>query len=95
MDRIKLFYNIVDTKPRVLISHFVRYLGFYVEDIIANNRGSNVESLIDIYIISDAYVDKNSVELDIIDEKKTIMIYMDGWTIEGAQQIRSIQYTRV
>lgn len=92
MDRIKLFYSNVDTKPRIIIHNFARYLGIYVEDIVKNTGESDEQSLFDIYIVSDAYVGENSDELDIKDENKTILIYMDGWGPQQLKEIRHIFY---
>lgn len=92
MDRIRMFYSNLDTKPRILINHFSRYLGFYVEDIAENTKESDVESLIDIYIVSDAYVTQSGQSLDIKNKEKTIMIYMDGWISNEQEKIRYISY---
>lgn len=92
MDRIRMFYSNLDTKPRVLISLFLRYLGFYVEDIAGNTKDSDVESLVDIYIVSDEYVKQTTQSLNIKSEDKTILIYMDGWGAEEQKKIHSIQY---
>lgn len=96
MDRIKMYYSNVDTKPLALLRHFVRYLGFYVEDVCDKNANvSNVESLADIYIISDAFVEDYSTQFDLDDAEqvKTIIIYMDGWKCEELQQVCSIVYS--
>lgn len=92
MDRIRMFYSNVDTKPRVLINHFVRYLGFFVEEITGDTMESDVESLLDIYIISDAFIEENSIRLDIKNEEKTILIWLDGWRTELAQDMFAIRY---
>ena len=92
MDRIRMFYSNLDTKPRILISHFSRYLGFYVEDIAGNTKESDIESLLDIYIVSDAYVKQTSQSLDIKNENKTIVIYLEGWDSEEQKNIHFIRY---
>lgn len=92
MDRIRIFYCRSDAKPRIQISQFIRYLGFYIEDITENTGENNKDSLMDIYVISDAYVEANSVDLDIENESRAILIYMDGWQSDQLQNIRSIQY---
>lgn len=92
MDRIRMFYSNLDTQPRTLIRHFMRYLGFYVEEIVGNTTESDVESLIDIYIVSDGYVSEKSTNLNIINKWKTIMIYMDGWMAEELKGVCSIEY---
>ena len=92
MDRIRILYCRSDAKPRIQISQFMRYLGFYIEDIAENTGKNNKNSLMDIYVISDAYVEANSVDLDIENESRAILIYMDGWQSDQLQDIRSIQY---
>lgn len=92
MDRIRMFYSNLDTKPRILISHFSRYLGFYVEDIAGNTKESDVESLLDIYIVSDEYVKQTGRSLDIKNEEKTIVIYMDGWDSKEQKKVHYIRY---
>ena len=92
MDRIRMYYSNLDTKPRILISHFSRYLGLYVEDVAGNTKESDVESLADVYIVSDAYVEQTTPTLDIKNDDKTIIIYMDGWDSEMQEKIHYIRY---
>lgn len=94
MDRIRMFYSNIDTKPRVLINHFVRFLGFYLEGVAnkENTVKSNVESMVDIYIISDAYVTERTTIIDVKEEEKTILIYLDGWGSDARQDISVIRY---
>ncbi len=94
MDRIRMFYSNIDTKPRVLITHFVRFLGFYVEGITNKDNIviNNVESVIDIYIISDAYVEERTTSIEVQEEEKSILIYLDGWGSDDLQDLLSIHY---
>lgn len=94
MDRIRMFYSNIDTKPRVLITHFVRFLGFYLEGITNKDNivTNDVESMIDIYIISDAYVEERTTSIDVKEEEKSILIYLDGWGSEDLQDVLSISY---
>ena len=89
-----MFYSNVDTKPRVLISHFTRFLGFYLEGITnkENTVESNVESIVDIYVISDAYVEERTTVLDVKEEDKSILIYLDGWGSDDLLDIPFIYY---
>lgn len=94
MDRIRMFYSNIDTKPRVLITHFVRFLGFYVDGITNKDNIvlSNVESMMDIYIISDAYVEERTISIDVEEEEKSILIYLDGWRAEDLKNAQFINY---
>lgn len=79
MDLIRIYQNSLDIKPKVMLGHFLRYLGFCTEEVSEWNRTSGVESLIDIYVISDKYMENRETGLDIKNEEKTILILMDGW----------------
>ena len=92
MDRVKIFCSKLDIKPKILINQFLRYFGLYIEDITKDSHVSRQDSLIDVHIISDAYVEDYSDNLDIEDENKTILIYMDGWGSVQLENIRSIEY---
>lgn len=92
MDRIRLFYSNMDVKPKILINHFSRYLGFYVEDVVGNTRESEIESLIDIYIYSEVYVKSATDFFRVRNREKAIIIYMGQWFPDGLDDIRNIRY---
>ena len=49
MELVRLYYNSMDVRPSVLVRHFVRYLGLYVEENIEKGK-MNSHSLTDIYL---------------------------------------------
>lgn len=82
MELIRLFHSNVDIKPKVLLSHFLRYLGFYVEEIAEGTEPSKVDSIADIYILSKAYVKEHQTTIDVALGRKTILICKDGLEID-------------
>lgn len=92
MDLIKMYCSDADIKPKVLLGHFLRFLGFYIESITnEKNIREEVESLIDIYIIGDEFTEQNDGLLDYMENEKTILILKDGWTFVD-EHVRSIRY---
>ena len=57
MDLIRLFFNSIDVEISILLIHFLHYLGFYIEKIEEKGMRSEAESLVDIYIISNAFLE--------------------------------------
>lgn len=95
MDLIKLYYSNTDIKPRVLLGHFLRFLGFYVESITSEkNLREDVDSLVDIYIIGNDFAESNRKLLDSIEEEKTILILKEGWASLD-ESVKKIMYSEV
>ena len=57
MEVIRLFCSSMDVKPRVLLNHILRYMGFYTEEITETTIPSSMNSLADIFIVSDYYME--------------------------------------
>lgn len=81
MGKINLFCSSLDTKPRLLISHFARYLGFYVEEITKNTNIDTEDSSLDIYLISDNFVNENTVMFNPKFPHKTLCIGVEDYQI--------------
>lgn len=81
MEVIRLFCSSMDVKPRVLLNHILRYMGFYTEEITETTIPSSMNSLADIFIVSDYYMEGREESLDIDTTEKTILICKDGWEI--------------
>lgn len=79
MDLIRLYSNSIDINPNALLKHFLRFLGFYVDEKLEDDDKDEIDSVADIYIISSAFVDKCSSFLENIDKNKTILILKDGY----------------
>lgn len=93
MELIRLFYDSLDIKPKVLLSHFLHYLGFYVEEITGITKPSNVYSIADIYIISNYFMENKSSTLNDVRKEKTILICKDGWEINNGK-VYGINYEK-
>lgn len=91
MELVRLYYNSMDVRPSVLVRHFVRYLGLYIEENIEKGK-INSHSLADIYIISDASVGDEDTVLEVPYEDKTILIMMDGFKTDDLR-IKTIYYS--
>lgn len=90
MDMIRLFYNSLDVQPGVLLRHFLRYLGFYVDERTDKKWVRHWKSAVDIYIISDEYMSNRETVFDEVDLEKTIYVLKDGWVIDN--QISNVVY---
>lgn len=55
MEIVRIYYNSIDIQPRLILHHFLRYLGLYVEEV-TEGMHSRGESLVDIYIVGDEYM---------------------------------------
>lgn len=77
MELVRLYYNSMDVKPKVLIRHFLRYLGLYVEEVTDDSKQSAVSSVADIYYICSAG-EYESYAADCWDFSKAVFIFRDG-----------------
>lgn len=91
MELIRLFYDSLDVKPVALLNHFLSYLGFYVEEITETTKPSKINSIADIYIISNNYMKQQQNNLVTGLNGKTILICKDGWKVD-TKSIHSIQF---
>lgn len=91
MDIIKLYNSDIDIQPSVMLHHFLRYLGFYVEEVVDDSQNDETESIADIYIISNGFMDKREEKAFIADEEKTILILKDDWNVDEGL-IRCVNY---
>lgn len=94
MDVVKVYYSDTDIKPRVLLGHFLRFLGFYVVFISEKNLREDVESLVDIYIIGDNFMKDNFELLESMEDEKAILIFKEGWN-SGVDFVRKIYFDKL
>lgn len=88
MDFVRMYYNSVEVMPKILISHFLRYMGFYIEEITDGTEPSSKESSLDVYIVSEEDVKQNQGGIRINDIEKSIIIWIkdDPAKIENNDQ---------
>lgn len=91
MEIIRLYCSNLDIKPKILLTHFLRYFGFYVEDIVGAAGPDKVDSMADIYILSDFFMEDRENFLDVSDPGKTVLICKDGWMEQGGE-FRMVPY---
>lgn len=91
MELVRLYYSSMDVRPSVLVRHFVRYLGLYVEENFEKGN-INSHSLADIYIISDEFFCDEDTVLEVPYEDKTILIMMDGFKTDDSR-IKTVYYS--
>ena len=83
MDIAKIYYSSIDVQPHALLHHFLRYLGFYVDERADGREPDDSKSVVDIYIISDAYVQSDTGEYEFPNSEKTLVVLKDGWKINN------------
>ncbi len=83
MDLIRLYYDSRDIRPYIILRHFLRYLGYYIEEVTERSNTGGQESVADIYIMSNLYMEGQSRRLD-IEEDKTIFVLKDGWEADNS-----------
>ena len=93
MDIVRLILNSIDIEVSVLLQHYLHYLGFYVYKNDSDKIDESVDSLVDIYVISNAFFETRKTTIETIEEKKTIFILTEGWIVEEGQ-IKVINYQR-
>lgn len=76
MDFVRMYYNSIEVMPKILISHFLRYMGFYIEEITDGTEPSSKESSLDVYIVSEEDVKQNQGGIRINDIEKSIIIWI-------------------
>lgn len=81
MDIVRIYYNSIDVQPHALLHHFLRFLGFYVDERTDGKEPEDIQSVVDIHIISDAYVQSDAGECIYPNSEKTIFILKDGWKL--------------
>ena len=88
MDFVRMYYNSIEVMPKILISHFLRYMGFYIEEITDGTEPSSKESSLDVYIVSEEDVKQNQGGIRINDIEKSIIIWIkdDPAKIENNDQ---------
>ncbi len=91
MELVRLYYNSMDVRPSVLVRHFVRYLGLYVEENIEKGK-MNSHSLTDIYFVSDAFFEDKDTNLEIPYEDRAILILMDGFRTDNSR-VKTVYYS--
>lgn len=77
MELVRLYYNSIEVKPKVLIHHFLRYLGLYIEESAGDNESYPISSVADIYYIGSRSEYESKV-LSFAGSSKAILIFKDG-----------------
>ena len=85
MERVRLFYNNLNIKPKKLLENYLIYLGFYVEEIVYGTRESDVESFADIWLIDDDYMSDQEFSFDPEKDEKAIIIFMGIWKMYNSR----------
>lgn len=81
MDIIRLYCNSTNITPRLLISGFLKYLGFYIEDREKKQEyKSGAVSAVDIYILGNGETDiETEYEIGRLDFEKTMIVCSERW----------------
>ncbi len=89
---IRLIYSSVDIYPAVLLRHLFRYFGFYVDEVTESEIGE-LNSVVDYYIISNAFMKGKRESLEIEDKSKTVLVLKDGWGCDD-KDLKNLVYSR-
>ncbi len=81
MSLIKIVCNPMDIQPTTLICNFLRYLGLYCV-ISENDSLKKINSICDIYIITDSFMENNRLEVTEEYYSQTIFICCDRYHID-------------
>jgi tetratricopeptide (TPR) repeat protein len=90
MNLIRLYHSSTDVQPKALLHHFLRYIGFYVEEITKGDAKSEEESIADIYIIGRPYVEENGYNMKLDREECTIIIRTDKLDVQSDRLLKQI-----
>lgn len=91
MDVVRIFLNSIDIMPGTLLVHFLRFMGFYVEQNETQNSCVGEESVLDIYLISNDFFENHENTLDDIDLQKSVLVLKDAWYSED-DAVKSIYW---
>ena len=91
MDVVRLFLNNDDIEPSAVLVHFLRFLGFYVEQNESSRSYVGDESVLDIYIVSNDFFTLHKDTLNNVNLEKTILILKDEWYSED-DMIKSLHW---
>ena len=81
MDLINIYHGTNNIKPKVLLQHFLRTIGFYVEHIMGEFHARKSEAVAEVYIIDNNYVDEYGTQINYEDDK-SILIFSDEWSLK-------------
>lgn len=82
MQIIRLYCHNLDLKPKILLKNFLKYLGFWVEDMSETTLQSRYVSFLDIYIIGELYMQMTDGYIN-PEQNKSIVILKDGYSLCG------------
>lgn len=80
MDLIKMYCDSTNIMPERLLQHFLRNIGFYVEKNVGTISNTEALSVADVYIISNAYMEKFGAQIDMEDKEKVIIVCLKEWS---------------
>ncbi len=83
--RVNLYCSLLDVKPRILLTHFLKYMGIYVEEITKYTNYTPFQNALNIYLISDHYVNEVGNQLDLNNSDEKLYILLDGYTLPQAK----------
>lgn len=95
MDLIRLYYSSITIMPKLLLCHFLRYLGFYIEEIYNNKvTATQAVSVADVFIIGDGYTHDFGNQVNIGSENigKSVIICTNGWKVSHLDDVKTILY---
>lgn len=79
---IRLYTSSLNIKQKVMIKHFFRMLGFYVETLCKIDDTIN-KSDVYIHVIDDDYVRENGTQGSFKDESNTILVMIGNWNLDS------------
>ena len=83
--RVNLYCSLLDVKPRILLTHFLKYMSIYVEEITKYTNYTPFQNALKIYLISDHYVSEVGNQLDLNNNDEKLYILLDGYTLPQAK----------
>ena len=86
MDSIRLYYGSDCMQPKLLLSHFFRCIGFYVEEISGQARVSKAEPAAEIYLISFEYVQEHGKLINFEKPENKILICFGGFRTDAFEE---------
>lgn len=92
MDIIRMYNKDTDIQPSLVLHKILRYLGFYIDEINDSSHENKIESIADIYIISNEFMSERADKDFIMDEDKAILVLTDDWSVNNGM-IRSVRYS--
>lgn len=93
MDIIRLYCNSTNITPRLFISGFLKYLGFYIEDREQEQEyKSGAVSVADIYILGNGETDiETEYKIGRLDFEKTMIVCSERWRYVNLVELETFE----